>query len=219
VSNQDSFIDEVTEEVRRDKLFALMRRYGWIAITLVIVLVGGAAFNEFRKSQIRAEAEATGDAILAALAAEDPDARATAIAALPPGDNAGRTALLALLSAAAQEQAGDRAAATKTLEDLAANTAVPASYRDLATLKAMILGADQIAPEERIARLNGLALSGGPYRLMAMEQVALAQIETGETDAAISTLRDILADAQVSQDLRRRASQLIVALGGTLTAA
>ena len=31
MSNPDSFIEEVTEEVRRDKLFALFRKYGWIA--------------------------------------------------------------------------------------------------------------------------------------------------------------------------------------------
>ena len=36
MSNPDSFIDEVTEEVRRDRLFAVFRKYGWIG-----VLAGG----------------------------------------------------------------------------------------------------------------------------------------------------------------------------------
>ena len=31
MSDTDSFIDEVTEEVRRDALFAQFRRYGWHA--------------------------------------------------------------------------------------------------------------------------------------------------------------------------------------------
>mgnify|MGYP002067949300 CR=1 FL=1 len=38
MSNQDSFIDEVTEEVRRDKLYALYKKYGWIAALAVVVL-------------------------------------------------------------------------------------------------------------------------------------------------------------------------------------
>ena len=40
MSNPDSFIDEVTEEVRRDKLFALFRKWGWVGVLLVVVIVG-----------------------------------------------------------------------------------------------------------------------------------------------------------------------------------
>ncbi|MFD1808819.1 hypothetical protein ACFSHQ_13850 [Gemmobacter lanyuensis] len=40
MSNPESFIDEVTEEVRRDKLFATFRKYGWIGILAVLGIVG-----------------------------------------------------------------------------------------------------------------------------------------------------------------------------------
>ena len=46
MSNSDSFIDEVTEEVRKDRLFQLFRRYGWIAGVVIVLIVGGAAWNE-----------------------------------------------------------------------------------------------------------------------------------------------------------------------------
>ena len=40
MANQnDSFIDEVTEDLRRDRLFLAMRRYGWIAVLAILVLV------------------------------------------------------------------------------------------------------------------------------------------------------------------------------------
>ncbi|MEL6318680.1 MAG: hypothetical protein AAFR16_13700, partial [Pseudomonadota bacterium] len=35
----DTFIDEVTEELRRDRLFALFKRYGPFAIGAVVLLV------------------------------------------------------------------------------------------------------------------------------------------------------------------------------------
>ena len=41
----DSFISEVSEEVRRDRLFATLRRYRWLIAAVVLLLVGGAAFN------------------------------------------------------------------------------------------------------------------------------------------------------------------------------
>ena len=48
MSDTDSFIEEVSEEVRRDKLFATMRKYGWIAVLIVLLLVGGTVYREFR---------------------------------------------------------------------------------------------------------------------------------------------------------------------------
>lgn len=218
MANEDSFIAEVSEEVRRDRLYALMRKYGWIAILVVVLLVGGAALNEWRKSSARAEAEAAGDAILSALEAEGADERAAAVASLESGDNAGRAALIRLMQAAAEADAEDYEAARTTLDALAANSETPALYRDLAILKSVILSAKSADPADRIARLEGLAVAGAPYRLLALEQIALAEIERGGTEAALATLREVLTDSQITQGLRRRVSQLIVALGGSLTA-
>ena len=40
MANQnDRFIDEVTEDLRRDRLFLMLRRYGWIAVLLILALV------------------------------------------------------------------------------------------------------------------------------------------------------------------------------------
>lgn len=217
MSEQDSFINEVSEEVRRDRLFALMRRWGWVAVLLVILLVGGAAFNEWRKSRAEADAEAAGDALIAALEAQSAEERLALIEGLETDSDPARRAVIELHAASAEVEAGRIDDARTRLEALAAAEEAPRAYRDLAALKALMLGAGEVAPQERIDRLGGLALAGSPWRLLALEQVALAQIEAGQRDAALSTLREILSDAGVTQDLRRRAQQLIVALGGTLT--
>src|SRR5690606_41414971 len=75
VSESDSFIDEVTEEVRRDKLFAVFRKYGWIGVLAVLLIVGGAAWSEWQKVRARTAAEGFGDAVVAAMDTEDPAAR------------------------------------------------------------------------------------------------------------------------------------------------
>jgi hypothetical protein len=64
MSNTDSFIDEVTEEVRRDRLFGYFRRYGWIPAVVIVALVGGTAYNEWSKAQVAQVAQARGDALL-----------------------------------------------------------------------------------------------------------------------------------------------------------
>lgn len=218
MSNQDSFIDEVTEEVRKDRLYALYRKYGWIALLAVVLLVGGAAANEWRKASARAEAQAAGDALLSALEGSTPEARAEAFAAMELPQDAGRRAVALLLRAGTEAELGDKAAARASLEQVAADNDLPAEMRDLAILKSAILAGGEVAPEERIARLSPIAVPGGPYRLLALEQIALAEIEAGDTAKALETLTGIAADAGVTQDLRTRVTQLIVALGGEVSA-
>ena len=105
MSDTDSFIDEVNEEVRRDRFYFMLKRYGWIAVLAVILLVGGAAWNEYQKAQARAEAETLGDAMFAALSAEDTAARASAFEKIE-ATNPRAGAMLGLLTAAEQAEAG-----------------------------------------------------------------------------------------------------------------
>ena len=67
VSDTDSFIEEVSEEVRRDRLYKVLRKYAWVGILAVVTIVGGTAYLEFQKAQARTEAEAVGTAIINAL--------------------------------------------------------------------------------------------------------------------------------------------------------
>lgn len=209
MSNPDSFIDEVTEEVRRDKLYAVLRKYGWIGVLAVVLLVGGAAVNEWLKARDRATAEATGNAILAAVETPDQVARAAALSALTGNGDAG--ALMALITAA---EADAPEAAAERLAGLAADPALPALYRDLASLKRATLPGGVVSAEDRVAALETLTRPGGPFRVLAEEQTALAEIELGRIEAALARLQALLTDTEASGALRQRATQLIVALGG-----
>ena len=134
MSDSDSFINEVSEEVRRDELFGYIRKYGWIAVTLVLALVGGAAYNEYSKAKTESAAQAVGDAMLTAMGEDDPAARAQALAAVEAqGPSA---AVTALLTAATQQEAGQLTEAAATLNTLAQNAEVPEIYCDLAAIKA-----------------------------------------------------------------------------------
>jgi hypothetical protein len=213
MSQNENFIDEVFDDLRRDRLFALFRRWAWLALLLVLLVVGLAAWYEWRKARETAEARALGDAIVAALALPDPAARAEALA-LIEGDADAR-ALIGLLAAGATAAADDNAVATVALGAEASRTDSDPRWSHLAALKLVLLESGTLPPEERIARLEPLTASGAPYRLLALEQTALARVELGETDQALAILRDVVADGAVSEGLRLRASQMIVALGGS----
>ena len=215
MSDTDSFIEEVTEEVRREKLFKMVKRYGWIAVLLVVLLVGGATWNELRKASEREAAQNFGDAIIAALSPEDRLERADALTALE-APTPGADAMLKLLTAA-ELGADNPSEAAEKLLTLSDRVDIPQVYRQVATLKAMMIPDAGLDPADRRKRLEDLAQASGLLRLLAQEQIAMLEIEQGDTEAALTRLLDLYADAEASQGLRERASGVIVALGGDLT--
>lgn len=213
MSNTDGFIEEVTEEVRRDHLYGLLRRYGWIAALVIVAVVGAASYSEYRKAQERNRAQELGNAMLAALAVNEDAGRAQALAAIE-ADGASSAAVLSMMTAATQADAGDTSAAVETLNALAVDGDVPEIYRQLAQFKAITLQGTDTPVADRRQALEAMAQPGNPLRLLATEQLALTDIEMGEGQAAIDRYQSILADAEVTADLQQRALQVIVALGG-----
>lgn len=211
MSNPDSFFNEVTEELRRDRMVGYLRRYGWIAVLAVFLIVGGTAWNEWRKASDRASAEAFGDAVLVALENDDPAARVSALAQIET--TGAQTGMIQLLSAG-ELMESDRAAALAALAAASEDTALPEAYRQLAALKRIIAGGSDIPLPEREMLLAGLSQPGQALRPMALEQTALLQLEQGNPETAIEIMTDLLSQSDVSDTLRRRVTQLVIALGG-----
>lgn len=211
VSQTDSFISEVTEEVRRDRLYGLLRRWGWVLVLLVLGLIAGAAWYEISKARAFSAAQVRGDAMRAALATPDPAARAQALLALPagPADVVQRFA-----AAGASLQAGDSTAAAATLAAVASDGAMPEPWRGLAALQRVMILGPQLPASERLAVLDGLAAEGAPFRNLALEQRALMRLETGDRAQAIADFDTILGDPAAPQGLRARTEQMRTAAGG-----
>ena len=214
MSETDSFIEEVTEEVRRDRLYGLLKRWGWAGILFVLIVVGGAAWNEWSKAQARAAAEALGDGLYAALETEDADARLAALAEI--GAEGGGAAIAAFLSASDLLNAGRTDEAIAALQALATDPEVPGEYRSLASLKALIAGQGSMDEAERRLGFEALAQPGSAFRMVAREQIALSYVAEGDAEAALAELAAIAEDAETGQAMRDRAQGLIVALGGEL---
>ncbi len=212
MSNTDSFVDEVTDEVRRDRLFAMFRKYGWIGVVVVLLIVGGAAWTEWQKAVAADRAQEFGDAALAALEKTDPAERAAALAAIPADKD--QRAIQALLLAGSPE--GDTAARLAALDALIADATEPQVYRDLAVLRRVGVAGTAQPLAERRAALQGVAVPGRPFRTLAEEQLAYLLIEEGKTDEALTAMTALIQDQESPAGLRQRLASVITALGGTV---
>ena len=216
MSETDSFIEEVTEEVRRDRLFGLMRRYGWIAVLAVLLIVGGAAYREYSRAAEQAAARALGDALLAALDNEDVDARAAALGQIQAGSGEA-AAIVAILQAGILVQEGKGADVLPLLQPIVNNQDIKQDYRDLAHFKQLLHADGALDAAQRREGFQILAEPGKPLRVLAEEQLALLELQAGEQDAAIGRLKALLEDADSTQNLQQRTRQLLIALGQDMT--
>ncbi|WP_188715018.1 hypothetical protein [Paracoccus acridae] len=210
MANQnDNFIDEVFEDLRRERLFRLFRRWGWVAGLLILGIVAGVIWREYSQSRAEAEARAWGDAIVAAQAGDDP----AAIMAVDPQGAESRRVLAALLAASEwSENDGDDAAAA-ALRDVAGDTAAGTVLHDLAELKLVMLQGETMDPAQRDEILSRLSRAGAPFELLALEQKAVALIGAGRTEDAVNLIRQIQQKDGMTEALRLRLSEMMIALG------
>jgi hypothetical protein len=217
VHDSDSFISEVSEAVRRDRLTATLRRYRWLIAAAVLLIVGGAAFNEWHKLREARHAATAGDAMRAALDGDDAAARAAALAEFAAATP--RAAVAARLAQAGSlRESGDAEAAAAVLAELAGDGDVPELYRALAALQRVMVLGPAMDASERQATLETLLAPGAPFRPLALEQRALMRLEAGDKPGAIADLEALLAEPGATEALQGRARQLIVAAGGSLPA-
>lgn len=213
MANQnDRFIDEVTEDLRRDRLFLMLRRYGWIAILLIVALVAGAAWREYARSRDDAAARAFGDAILAAEAEAEAAARAQALAAVPAA-NPRQAGLRDLLSGNALVEAGDVSGAAQRYDAVATGAGDNAVIRDLAALRSVIAQGPGMDPAARDAVLTQLSAPGAPFELIALEFKAIALSGAGRKDDAVTLIRQIQQKDGLSQPMRQRLAEHLITLG------
>ena len=212
MSDTDSFIDEVSEEIRREKLFKTFRKYGWIGVALVVIVVGGTGYREYSRAAEKTASETFGSSVLAALQENDPSARVAQLDTIT-APNASAGALIAMLQAAELASDKDGAGAAAKLEAAAVSGDLDQMYRDILNFKRLTVADSGIDAGVRRMGFEQLATPGNPLRLLAEEQLALLDLAAGDSAAAVNRLSMILEDAELTQGLRQRAGQLMIALG------
>ena len=209
---------EVDEEVRRERLEKLWKRYGNLVIAaciLVVVAVGAWRGYEWWQNKKAVESGAAFEAaVVLAEAGKHQDAEA-AFAKLAADGSAGYRPL-ARLREAAELAHTDKAAAVKAYDEIAADKSAGAVIDELAALRAGFLLVDTAPYSEIRARLEPLTGADKTFRHSARELLALSAWKSGDMTAARQWADMIITDPQTPQGTRTRAemlSELIAASG------
>jgi hypothetical protein len=202
--------DEVDEEVRRDQLKKLWDQYSIYIIGLALLIIAGVGgWRGYQYLEAKKAAEA-GAAFDRAAELSDQNKHAEAEAAF--ADLAVKAPygyrILARLRTAAEIAARDKAAAAKAFDDIAADTSVAASERDLARIRAAQLLLEATTYPNMLQRLEPAASKDGAFRHSARELLALSAWRANDATATRQWLDMITNDGDTPPGLRSRAEAL-----------
>jgi hypothetical protein len=212
----ETFVREVDENLRRDRMREISQKYaGWMtaAVILLLAAAGGLIYwQSYRVKQSEKQVEQVskvfGDIGAGKFAAAPQELDALS----KSGSKSVRATAMFARAALALEQ-NDVKAATAKYHEIAQDDGLPKPYRDAALLRQTALEFDSLKPADVIARLEPLAKPGEPWFGTAAEMTAVALLKQGKTREAGNLFAAIARDTKAPDSIRARSVQIASTLG------
>ncbi|MEO9612725.1 MAG: tetratricopeptide repeat protein [Nitratireductor sp.] len=216
--SDDSFIREVSEELRQDQAKALWDRYGplilGVAVLVVLVTAGIVGWNYWTQAQ----ASRSGDAFSEALTFASEGQNDEALAALEKLEQEGYGAypvLARLRAATVLAEKGDHDGAVAAFDAVAGDSSIPGSIRDMARLRAALLLVDHGGYDEVSARVEPLTAETNTLRHSAREALGLAAWKEGKPSDALTLFDQIADDTAAPRNAQERAKLMAELIRGS----
>lgn len=212
----ETFVREVDENLRRDRLRDFLKAYGsWLIAAVVLFLAASGAFIWWKQHQ-----EQRSEGQVEQLAQIYKDIGGGNAGQAPrqldqlskDGSKAVRASALFTRAALALQQ-NDVKLAIGTYKSIAGDDSLPEPYRHAALIRQTALEFDQLQPQQVIDRLAPLTKTGEPWFGTAGEMTALAMLKQGKSREAADLYAAIAKDRDVPESIRARAVQVAGSLG------
>ena len=214
--NNEAFIREVDEELRREQMSNIGKRYGlWIIVAVLLALAAFGGWTWWNHHQ-NALAGEQGEQLATALddIQQGRVAQANAIVGkLTTSDKDAVRATALLTQADMLLSKNDTKGAAAAFGKVAADETLAQPFRDMALVRQTAVEYDSLQPQQVIDRLRGLADKGSPWLGSAGEMVAVAYLRQNKLKQAGQTFALIAQTDGVPESLRARAVQMAGSLG------
>jgi hypothetical protein len=214
--NDAAFIREVDEELRREQVTTIWRRYGRVMLVAVVVALAALAGFLFWKSHHQGQAGAAGEQLVKALndidSGNQPAAQAS-LKALTGSSYDGYSAAARFTEAALLLQKNDAKGAAAAYKAIAADAGVAEPFRQLALIRQTAAEFDTLPPAEVVTRMKPYAVPDSPWYGSAGEMTAIALLRQGRTPEAAAQFAALARNKAVPETIRLRASKIASGYG------
>jgi len=212
----ETFVREVDENLRRDRLRDTAKKYaGWLIVAVVVFLGasgGWIYWQDYRAKQSEKAVDELAQ-IYTSISKGQVGTAPAQLDTLSRDRSKGVRASALFGRAVVAAQQNNPALAIAKYREVVADTSLPAPFRDLALIRQTALEFDSLKPEQVIARLAPLAKPGNPWFGSAGEMTGMALIKQGKNAEAGRLFGAIAKDKQVPDSLRARSVQIASSLG------
>ena len=206
---------EVDEDLRRDNLEKLWKKYGFQIIGLAAAVVLGVAgvqgWQAYDLDQRGKLSDRYGAARELAQGGETA-AGLDAMIDLSEASGDSYAGLAAFEEARLRVESGDTGGAIAVWDRIAESSGLGPGFKEAATLFSILHQIDSGNPAALRARLQPLAADSQSFRSTARELLALIALGEGDTAAARDLYTKISDDREAPAGLRQRATQMLAAL-------
>lgn len=214
-NDTNSFVQEVDEKLREERLMSMLKRYGlWLlgAFAVFLLVLGGwQLWTAHTTNQARAQADNYA-AAQALVASGDLDGARAAFERLS-GEGPGVYRVMATMSLAGiLAQQGDLQAALEKF-DAAATMANDPTLRETAQLRAAYIAADTQDFQALRARLQPLIEFDSRVSFLAKELLAIEAWEAGDLELARTTMENLSLALNAPEVVRQRAQIALAVIG------
>jgi len=218
----DTFVREVDENLRRDRLRDFFKENGtWLVVGVILFLAACGGIIWYQQHRVeRAEGHVEQLAqIYKDISTGNTSAVPKQLDDLSKSSSKSVRASAMFTRAALAIQQNDQKTAVSTYKSIADDSSFPDAYRNAALIRQTALEFDQLQPQDIITRLQPLTKAGDPWFGSAGEMTALALVKQGKNAEAGQLFAAIAKDKTVPASIRNRAIQISGTLGVDSSAA
>ena len=218
----ETFVREVDENLRRDRLRDWFTEYGnWLiaAVVLFLAISGGLIWWNQHQEAKRGEQVEQLAQVYKDIGTGNVAKATSQLDALSDSGSKAVRASAQFAKAALALQQNDTKQAAAAYKAIAEDDGMPRPYRDAALIRQTALEFDQLKPDDVIARLAPLTKAGEPWFGSAGEMTALALLKQGKNQQAAQLFAAIAKDKSAPDTIRGRAAQEAGSMGIDISAA
>lgn len=209
-----ALIREVDDAVRQDEMLSFWTRYGRIVAGAVVLGIAGFGgwllWQNYEAGQAEKSGEQFATLLKSAQATRLDEPVYTRLVA--EGGNGYRTEAELVKAALAAGKSDDKNALA-SYDKIAADPKAPQPMKDLALVRRTAVAFDSMKPDQVIAALRPLAVTGNPWFGSAGEMTAIAYLKMNKKREAGEMFASLSRDPQVQDSVRLRAGQMASMLG------
>ena len=193
----ESFIKEVSEEVKRDRLFKALNKFKWLLFALIVSLVGAVGGYEYYKFDKKSRAQENGEFLTSAIERLKENGQTVT----EKIDNKFASVMIKLNEAKYFEEKGDMKSASAAYNDIISKYGENKFFNHYSKLQLYLMDpAKSLGDVEKIKILDELSAPDSPLKLLALEQKLYLYVKINDLDNIRLQVDLILSDKAITPE-------------------